>query len=338
MTIEEEIRRLEEEILNTQKNKSTEHHIGRLKSKIAKLKEDKEKQAKKAKKSLGVRKSGDATAVLIGPMGSGRSTLLNRLTGAKPSDDPLSTTPGILSHKGAKIQIIDIPDIAFGREALPIIWSSDLAIFVIDPSRPDPSEYIRILQDSGIRLNQRPPDVVMRITAKGGINISTTTDPGLDSSTIEAVLKKHKIHSADVIIREKLTEKRLADALEERKYLKAIAVMNKAELAEELPRGAIPISALDGTGVDSLKDKIFDSLDLIRIYNKPQGSQPDMNEPMILPSGSTVGDLCEKIHKDFRRRFRYASIWGASAKHAGQRAGLDHVLCDEDIITIVIEK
>jgi len=336
MTIEEEIRKLEEEILKTQKNKSTEHHIGRLKSKIAKLKEDKEKQARIAKKSLGIRKSGDATAVLIGPMGSGRSTLLNRLTGARPSDDPLATTPGILSYKGAKIQIIDIPDIAFGREALPIIRSADLAIFVLDPSRPAPSEYIGILQESGIRLNQRPPDVLIKSTTRGGITISTPADPGLDRAMIEAILHKYKIHSADVIIRERLTQERLVDALEDRKYLKAISVMNKADLTEDVPEGAV--SALDGAGIDSLKDKIFDSLDLIRIYNKPQGSQPDMNDPMILPSGSTVGDLCGKIHKDFQKRFRYASIWGASAKHAGQRAGLDHVLCDGDIITIVIEK
>jgi uncharacterized protein len=338
MTVEEEIKKLEEEILHTQKNKSTEHHIGRLKAKIARLREEKEKQAKAARKSTGIRKSGDATVVLVGPMGSGKSTLLNRLTGAKASDDPMTTTPGIMSHKGAKIQILDVPDILLFRDAIPTVRNSDLAVFVLEPSRLDPSPYVELLYESGVRINKRPPDIIIRKNTKGGINIISTVDSGIDRTSIESILSEYKIHSADVILREDLTQDRFIDALEDRKYLKAIAVMNKAEMADRAPKGLIPVSALEGTGIDDLKDRIFDKLDLIRIYNKPQGSQPDMNDPMILNSGSTVGELCDMIHKYFRKRFRYASIWGASAKHAGQRAGLDHVLSDGDIITIVIEK
>ncbi len=44
-TIEEQIKALEDEIFKTQKNKHTEYHIGKLKAKIARLKEEQDKEA-----------------------------------------------------------------------------------------------------------------------------------------------------------------------------------------------------------------------------------------------------------------------------------------------------
>ena len=40
MSIEEQIKEIEDEIHKTQYNKATSHHIGKLKAKIAKLKSD----------------------------------------------------------------------------------------------------------------------------------------------------------------------------------------------------------------------------------------------------------------------------------------------------------
>ena len=50
-TIEEQIKSLEDEISKTKYNKATQGHIGRLKAKIASLKERKEKAVAHAKKS-----------------------------------------------------------------------------------------------------------------------------------------------------------------------------------------------------------------------------------------------------------------------------------------------
>ncbi len=350
MSIEEEIRALEEEILRTQKNKATEHHIGRLKAKIARLREEQEKRAAaKSRKGGGVKKSGDSTVALVGPVGAGKSTLVNKLTGARTSDDPyfMEIVPGIMQHKGAKIQILDVPDITVSGDALSAVRDSDLIILVTEPYGEQLEPYLKRLYQSGVRLNQSPPSVLIRKTSKGGINVTSTVDPGIDKGTIEAILREYRIHSADVLIRERLTQDRFIDALEtNRRYIKAVHVINKIDLLdpeEDIPQStpldkSMPISALNGTGLDRLKDEIFDRLDLIRIFMKPQGKPPDLNEPMIMRRGANIGDLCDRIHKDFRQRFRYATVWGASAKHNGQRAGLDHILSDGDIVTIVLEK
>ena len=63
-----------------------------------------------------------------------------------------------------------------------------------------------------------------------------------------------------------------------------------------------------------------------------------MDEPMVIKGGSTVGTVCDTLHRDFRRKFRYAQVWGKSAKFPGQTVGLDHVMEDGDILTIVIKK
>ena len=78
-TIEEQIKAIQAEIDKTQKNKATEHHIGRLKAKIAKLKITREKAQAHAKASGGgkgfeVKKSGDASVALVGFPSVGKST------------------------------------------------------------------------------------------------------------------------------------------------------------------------------------------------------------------------------------------------------------------------
>jgi ribosome-interacting GTPase 1 len=59
---------------------------------------------------------------------------------------------------------------------------------------------------------------------------------------------------------------------------------------------------------------------------------------LVLLNGSTVRSVCEHLHRDFVELFRYANVWGKSAKHPGQSVGLDHVLQDEDILTVVLRR
>ena len=86
------------------------------------------------------------------------------------------------------------------------------------------------------------------------------------------------------------------------------------------------------------QQEIYDQIDMIRIYLKPQGQEADMKEPLIVKRGNTVGDVCELIHRDFRNAFRYAMVWGKSAKFPGQTVGMDHVVEDEDILCIIVKR
>ena len=57
-----------------------------------------------------------------------------------------------------------------------------------------------------------------------------------------------------------------------------------------------------------------------------------MKEPLILKNGATIRDVGKKIHRDFLKGFRYARIWGPTARFDGQTVGLDTALQDEDIV------
>jgi len=84
-SIQEQIQEVEDEIRKTQYNKATSHHIGRLKAKIARLRDEVEKKSssKGGSEGYSVRKSGDGTVTLVGFPSVGKSTLLNILTDAK---------------------------------------------------------------------------------------------------------------------------------------------------------------------------------------------------------------------------------------------------------------
>ncbi|MCD6434157.1 MAG: 50S ribosome-binding GTPase [Candidatus Diapherotrites archaeon] len=95
----------------------------------------------------------------------------------------------------------------------------------------------------------------------------------------------------------------------------------------------VAVSATTGDGLEDMKHKLYQVLDIIRIYTKTPGQKPDLNDPIILARGSTLAQAAASVHKDFAAGLKYARIWG-SGKHDGIMAKRDHVMQDGDVIEL----
>jgi small GTP-binding protein len=356
---ESDIKQLEDEISTTKYNKRTQHAVGLLKAKLARLRETQETRRRAGKKGEGysVRRSGDATVMLVGFPSVGKSTLLNALTDAHSKTaeyefTTLDVIPGMLEHGHAKIQILDVPGVVKGasdgtgrgKEVLSVMRSADMALILIEVNHP---EHLHVLlneiRNTNIRLNQHKPYVKIRRANKNGIRIGKTVKlRNLTDDTIKGILKEFRINNADVLIREEINDDQLIDIIEDNKaYMPGIIILTKAdtasrEKAEGIKKeiGAdIIVSAEKRTGLGELKNLIFDRLELIRVYLKQPGKEADMEVPLIMHRNARIRDVCDKLHKDFVSKFRFARLWGASSKFPGQKLlSLEHVLADEDVL------
>lgn len=358
MAIEDDIKEVEDEIRKTPYNKASQHHIGKLKAKLSKLKEKQFKSAKVGNAQAlgyGLRKSGDATVVLVGFPSVGKSTLLNALTNAKSEVasyefTTLKVVPGAMSYKGAKIQLFDVPGLVSGaaagkgrgKEVLAVIRNADLVIILVDANKPGQLEKITSeIYEANIRLDQKPPAVTIKPKSIGGVQLDKVSKVELTRETIASILAEFSIFNAHVIIREPINIDQFVDVVSgNRVYAPSLVVLNKTDTVSEPPKLKvdIKISAKNLSGLGELRDLIYKKLRFIRIYMKKPGEEADLDEPLIMRKGTTVNDVAKKLHKSFTTRFRYAQVWGKSAKHPAQRIGLRHKMHDGDILMLTLKE
>lgn len=357
MGLADKLKELEDEMARTQKNKATEFHIGIIKSKIAKLKKELQSPSKKGGASQGgfdVKKSGDSSVVFIGLPSTGKSTLMNALTGSKSKTasyafTTLTCIPGTLHYKGATIQLLDLPGIIAGakegsgrgREILAVARNADLILLVVDVFDPNyRPKLIQELEGIGIRVDREPPKIFIQTRLRGGLTINRTTKtPHLTDRIVTGILNEYGIHNADVTIRQNATVDELIDVLSNnRKYIPSLTVLTKTDLVKKqfqdnLDFEFVPVSSKKEQGIDDVKEAIFQKLKLIRVYTKRKGEKED-DIPMMMRKGETIADACPKLHRELKTLFKYALVWGPSAKFPGQKVGLSHVLKDGDILQI----
>ncbi|MFB6209061.1 MAG: OBG GTPase family GTP-binding protein [Candidatus Nanohaloarchaea archaeon] len=356
MGIDAEIRQLEEKLEETPVNKATEKERARLKGRIAELKEEKQKKQKGTGDTSGyaVEKKGDATVALVGFPSVGKSTLLNSLTNAESETGEyefttLDVEPGMLQYRGANIQILDVPGLiggaadgrGDGKQVLSVVRNADLILVLLDPEEMREDQIKKEIHEVGIRLNQNPPDMKVEKKGKGGIRISSTVDLEVEEDTLEQLMKQNGYTNANVTVREEVDIDRFIDGLmENRKYLPGITVVNKADTLDEQMkedyRGKYDmlISAEEGKKLEKLKEMIFERLELVRVYMKERGEEPDKDDPLILKEGDTVEDALEQLPGDMKDRFRKAKVTGPSSDFPEQKVGMEHELEDEDVLEL----
>ncbi|KAL4919470.1 P-loop containing nucleoside triphosphate hydrolase protein [Aspergillus aurantiobrunneus] len=364
VNITDRIKEIEDEMRRTQKNKATEYHLGLLKGKLARLRAqllEPTGGSGGGGSGFDVSKSGDARVALVGFPSVGKSTFLSKITKTKSeaaaySFTTLTAIPGVLEYGGAEIQILDLPGIiegasegkGRGRQVISAAKTSDMILMVLDATKKaeQRAQLEAELDAVGIRLNKEPPNIYLKAKKAGGMKITFQTPPkNLDEKIIYNVLRDYKILNCEVLVRdENATIDDFIDVImkDHRKYLPCLYVYNKVDgvsiefldqLARE-PHSAVMSCELD-LAVHDVVDRIWKELRLMRVYTKRKGIEPDFNDALIVRRNSTIEDVCDQIHRTLKETFKYALVWGASARHVPQRVGLGHVVADEDVVSIV---
>lgn len=201
------------------------------------------------------------------------------------------------------------------------------------------------IEGFGIRLNKKPADIVYKKKPKGGITFSATCPlTHLDEATVRGVCNEYKISNGDFNFRCDATVDEFIDIIEgNRIYTPCVYAMNKIDaitieeldILDRTPH-YVPISAHHEWNLDGLLAKVWEYLNMIRIYTKPKGQIPDYSDPVIMPAHlNSIENFCMRIHKHLLQNFKCALVWGTSAKFQPQRVGKDHLLEDEDVVQIV---
>ncbi|MBT5215437.1 TGS domain-containing protein [Candidatus Woesearchaeota archaeon] len=253
----EQLLALQKMLKTAPKHKSSEKLNASIKERIAKLKANIERQSKSSGKGYSptIKKEGAAQICLVGKTNSGKSRLLNALTGtnAEVAEYEFTTKKpeiGIMDYKGIKIQIVELPAIV-----------KDFEGSVMGPT------YSGILKQSDLMV----------------LLFDTVKDKNFLDKELSEVKTKRTIY-------------------------------NDQE-------------------AEKFKGVVWKMLDVMKIYTKQPGRVKDQ-PPMAFKKGSTLRDVAKKVHKDFLKSFKYAKVYGKSAKFKGQMVGLDHILQDDDVVEL----
>jgi len=365
---EERLRLMGEFLSLVPKHKGTERLCSQVKRQMSQLRQEIERKKREAKRGGGpsffVEKAGAAQVAVVGPTNVGRSSLLRAVTNAQVevASYPFSTrvpTPGMLPYQDIQLQLVEVPPIvegssegrAEGFQNLSMARNADGIILMVDLTDDPAGNYLMVAQEleNSRILTTKPPGEV-EIQRRGhGRDVQFVWEGELEGCTKEEVvglLGEYRIRSALVRIRGRVTIDVVEDSIfGNAVYRPAIVVANKADVGgdeatlEQLRQAARPLEVLVVSAErtpdlgELLGSRLFGLLGIARIYTKEPGKEPAV-EPIVARRGITVGELAKMIHSDFYERFRYARLWGPSAKFPNERVGLDRELEDGTVIQL----
>ncbi|MFH0752259.1 MAG: GTPase, partial [archaeon] len=343
----EKLKALEEMLKTAPSHKGAEVLRSELKQRLSKLRSQIEKQSQQKSKgyNISVKKEGSAQVAIVSITNAGKSLLLSKLTNAKPeiAEHEYTTRKiemGVLDYEGIKIQLIEIPaihkDFAYkgrGPTYFSIIRNVDLIVIILDLTK-DIEEQKKLIEEefekAQIKLNKEEPPIIINKNASGGITILGKAHFEGSNEDIMKLLRDSGVHNAEIEFYEKATIEDLTEALNDSiAYKTAIYVYNKTDLVKHKEG----ISAKTEEGLNTLQTRIWKKLGMIKVFTKMPGKKKNY-PPVALDSGSSIRDMAAFVHKDFVKKFKFARIWGKSARFDGQTQGLEHELKDDDVVEL----
>lgn len=305
-TPEEKLAALQQMLRTIPKHKGTEKKQADLKRRISELKHAAPKRRRGGTVDpYHIVSQGAGQAMLLGPPNSGKSSIVGRLTHApvKITDFPYATAlpvPGMAYYQDIPIALVDLPPVT--PEHVPgamvsALRNTDVMLLVVDLGSASLLEDVEALL---VLLAER--DIVFD-----------------DANSAEG--EDLRAGPEGLIV---CTKADLSGAVSTFEALKELRPSRPEMLA---------VSARTGEGLDVMMRRLFEILDVIRIYAKYPGRPPDMERPFVLPAGSTVEELARTVHKDIAANLKHARIWGEKA-YDGQQVHGSYVLHDRDTVEL----
>lgn len=232
-----------------------------------------------------------------------------------------------------------------GKQA---IKKEDMQCVIVGKSNSGKSSLLKMLTNAQPKISElkyatTEPQI-------GIMNFATTKIQIIEIPAIDSeYYNKGIVYTADTIILVADSLEELNEVLEKVKTRgKIILVITKTDTLSENEKRKIHatlkskykkydfelISSKTHEGLEHLKNLIFASFNILRIYTKEPGKNIETakQHPMILQPDSTIRDVAEKILKGFSHKIKQTKIWGPSSKFPGQIVGLNHKLKDLDVV------
>ncbi len=295
--VEEKISALEEMMATIPKHKGTEKLQADLKKKMSVLRKESDQHKKSGvrRDTFVVEKEGARQLALVGPPNSGKSRLVRSLTHATPevADYPYTTRTPI--------------------PGMMIFDNVRLQLVDLPPISPEYTE-------SWVGQIIRNADAVLWIFDLSDDDILDT----LEETCTFLAGAKIDLQNMKVLM---VGNKKDAPGAGERAAIVREAYPDKFPITEISAAFSTPAE------LEAFKKVVYDFLDIVKVYTKAPGKKPDFSDPYVVPRGSTVLNVAEKVHRDFLQNLKYARIWG-EGKADGIMVPRDFVISDGDVLEL----